>query len=182
MNTPSFMNRAGQNGLALLIGLVLLIVLSITALVAMQLVANQNRVAGNAWGQDMGRATGEGALGYAETQLLNGAVLEDFAANTNGAYTFDAMNVPQWAEPASTFPWTGSDVLGGGPVFNNSSYTKSTASVVAEQLPSVAKPGQSMCSSSYGCNGGLLQVFRITAKAVGPDGKLPVMLQATSVQ
>lgn len=179
MNAPLRTRRTGQEGVALLIGLVLLIVLSLTALVAMQLVANQNRIAANAWGSDMGRATAEAALGYSETQLLNGAVLEDFASNTNGAYTFDPFDVPQWGQPA--FAWTGSNVLGGGSVFNNSQYPKSTAAVVIEQLPSVAAPGQSLCSSSYGCNGGMLQVFRVTAKAVGPDGKLPVMVQDTSV-
>ncbi|MGH8191068.1 MAG: pilus assembly PilX family protein [Rhodanobacteraceae bacterium] len=180
MNAPSFERRARQHGVALLVGLVLLIVLSITALVAMQLVANQNRVAGNAWGSDMGRATGEGALGYAETQLLSGTVLEDFASDTNGAYTFNSIDVPQWAQPASTFAWTGSNVLGGASVFNNSSYTKSTATVIIEQLPSVVRPGDPACTGYGACN--LTKVFRVTAKAVGPDGKLPVMLQDTSFQ
>lgn len=182
MNAPSFTRHRGQHGLALLIGLVFVIVLSLTALVAMQLVSNQNRVAGNAWGAEMSRATGEGALGYAETRLLNGAVLADFASNTAGAYTFNAFDVPQWAQPASTFSWTGSNVLDGGASFNNSQYPKSTAAVVIEQLPAVAAPGQSLCNSGYGCNGGILKVFRATSHAVGPDGKFPVLVQDTSVQ
>jgi hypothetical protein len=130
----------------------------------------------------MARATGEGGLGFGESLLLNGAVLEDFASNTNGAYTFAPFSVPQWAQPASVFPWTGANVLGGGSIFNNSQYPHSTAAVIVEQLPSVAAPGQSMCGSAYGCNGGITQVFRVTSRAVGPDGKLPVLVQDTSVQ
>lgn len=176
MNAPSRPRRGCQNGVALLIGLVLLIVLSITALVAMQLVSNQNRVAGNAWGEQMSLATGEGALGNAETQLLNGSL--NFASGTSGAYVFDWNSVPQWAQ--SGFAWSGTTVLAGG-AYNNATYPQSIAQVVVEQLPAVAAPGQSMCASSYGCNGGTLQVFRITSHAVGPDGKLPVLLQDTSV-
>lgn len=176
---PTLPNPGGrEDGAALLIGLVLLIVLSIVAMVAMQLVSNQNRVAANAWGAQMSLATGEGALGTAETALLNGAITEDFALNANGAYTFDWYAVPQWAQ--STFVWNGSDVLAGA-AYQNSQYPRSTAEVIAEQLPAVAAPGQSLCASSYGCNGGTLQVFRVTARAIGPDGKMPVLLQDTSV-
>lgn len=179
MNAYSRVGRGAQRGMALVISLVLLIVLSLTALAAMKFVATQSRVASNSWNAQMSLATGEGALVTAENQLLSGVTPRDFAANAHGAYRLDWNNVPQWAQ--SGFAWSGSNVLP-AVIFSNSLYPKSTAHVVAEQLPSVAAPGQSLCGSAYGCNGGILHVFRVTANAVGPDGKLPVLLQDTSVE
>lgn len=179
MNATAIIRHRGQAGFALFVGLVLLIVLSIIALVAMQLVANQNRLASAAWAAQMGLTTSEGALINGQNQVLNGAVLNGFSLNTNGTYTFNWSSLPQWAQPA--FSWIGSGILPSGS-YTNSAYSQSTAQVIIEQLPSVAAPGQSFCSSSYGCNGGILQVFRVTANGVGPDGTTPVLLQDTSVQ
>lgn len=171
-----------QHGVALLIGLVLLIVLSIMAMVAMQLVSSQNRVASGAWNAQMSLATGEGALGNAETALLNGAV--SFATDADGDYVFNATEVPVWADP--DFAWTGNNVVSGasftnGVAFANTDYPQSKAEVVVEQLPAVVAPGQSMCVG-YSCNSGSIEVFRVTAHAVGPDGKMPVLVQDTSEQ
>lgn len=177
MNAPSFQHRSGHRGVALLIGLVLLIVLTIVALVAMQLVSNQNRIAGNAWGEQMSLATGEGALGNAETALLSGTL--NFAGGASGQYIFAPPTAPQWSNPA--FNWNAAANVLAGAGFTNSQYPKSSAQAIVEQLPAVAGPGQSMCVG-YNCSGGTVQVFRVTTKAVGPDGKLPAIVQDTSVQ
>jgi type IV pilus assembly protein PilX len=177
MNAPSLTRRSGQRGVALLIGLVLLIVLTIVALVAMQLVSNQSRVAANAWGEQMSLATGEGALGNAESQLLSGAL--NFASGTDGQYIFNPATAPQWSDPA--FNWNVAANVLAGAGFANSQYPKSSAKAIVEQLPAVAGPGQSMCVG-YNCSGGTVQVFRVTVNSVGPDGKLPAIVQDTSVQ
>lgn len=177
MNAHTFQRCRGERGVALLIGLVLLIVLTIVALVAVQLVSNQNRVAGNAWGEQMSLATGEGGLGTADTALLSGTL--DFASGTDGQYVFNSTAIPQWSDPAFNWNLTANVLAGYG--FTNSQYPKSAAKVIVEQLPAVAAPGQSMCVG-YNCSGGTIQVFRITANAVGPDGKLPAVVQSTTVQ
>lgn len=182
MNASAHPFRTTQHGVALLIGLVLLIVLSIMAMVAMQLVSSQNRVASSAWNAQMSLATGEGALGSAETALLTGAI--SFATDADGDYVFDSTLVPVWAQTG--FDWSGNNVVSGasfanGVAFANTQFPQSKAEVVVEQLPAVVAPGQSMCVG-YSCNSGNIEVFRVTAHAVGPDGKLPVLVQDTSEQ
>ncbi len=177
MTAHSFECRSGERGVALLVGLVLLIILTIAALVAVQLVSIQNRVAGNAWGEQMSLATGEGGLGTADSALLGGTL--NFASGTDGQYVFNPAALPQWSDPAFNWNLTANVLAGYG--FSNSQYPKSSAKVIIEQLPAVAAPGQSMCVG-YNCSGGTIQVFRITANAVGPDGKLPAVVQSTVVQ
>lgn len=177
MNAYTLGRRGGQRGVALLVGLVLLIVLTIVALVAVQLVSNQNRVAGNAWGEQMSLATGEGGLGTADSALLGGTL--NFASGTDGQYIFNAAAIPQWSDPAFNWNLTANVLAGYG--FANSQYPKSSAKVIVEQLPAVAAPGQSMCVG-YNCSGGTIQVSRITANAVGPDGRLPAVVQSTVTQ
>lgn len=179
MNTSFSSASARQHGVALIVSLILLLALSIGALVTMQLIANQNHVAGNSWSSQMSLATGEGALVNGEFQLLTGTAGADAAANANGSYLFNVTIAPQWAQ--SGFSWSGSNVLAGAG-YTNSAYSASTGQVIVEQLPAVASKGHGQCYSSYGCNGGTLQVFRVTAHAVGPDGKLPALVQSTSLQ
>ncbi|HEU0277946.1 MAG TPA: hypothetical protein VFQ95_09015 [Rhodanobacteraceae bacterium] len=178
MTMHPFAHRRAARGAALLVGLVLLLVLTLTALIAMQLVSSQNRVASSAWAAQMSLDTGEAALSTAETALLNGTVLGNFAANAGGTYTLDPFTAPDWSLPG--FTWSGTNVLTAA-TFANSQYPQSVADVIVEQLPTVAAPGQSLCNG-YGCNGGILQVFRVTSRAVGPDGKLVSVVQDTSVQ
>lgn len=169
--------RRAAHGAALLVGLVLLLVLTLTALIAMQLVSSQNHVASAAWSAQMSLDTGEAALSTAENSLLGGTLTGNFAADSGGTYTLNASDAPQWA--LSTFAWTGTNVLAADS-FTNTQYPKSVANVVVEQLPSVAAPGESMCTG-YGCSGGVLKVYRVTARAVGPDGNAPTLVQDTSV-
>lgn len=168
-----------ERGVALIVSLILLLVLSIGALVTMQVITNQNHVAGNAWSDQMSLATGEGALVNGEMQLLTGSAGANAVANANGSYTFNAASVPQWAQAG--FSWSGSNVISAA-TYSNSAYSASTGQVIVEQLPAVASKGHGQCYSSYGCNGGTLQVFRVTAHALGPDGKLPTLVQSTSLQ
>lgn len=179
MNVRPPVHRRAARGAALLVGLVLLVVLTLTALIAMQLVSSQNRVASSAWSAQMSLDTSEAALSTAETALLNGTTLGNFSANSNGTYTLDPFTAPDWAQPS--FAWTTTNVLTSA-TFTNSEYPKSVANAIVEQLPSVAAPGQSLCSQAYGCNGGTLKVFRVTSRAVGPDGKLVSVVQDTSVE
>lgn len=179
MTTHRLAHRGPAKGAALLVGLVLLLVLTLTALIAMQLVSSQNHVANSAWSAQMSLDTGEAALSTAETALLNGTVLGNFAADAGGTYTLDPFTAPDWSLPG--FAWSGTNVLAAAS-FANSQYPQSVANAIVEQLPSVAAPGQSLCSATYGCNGGTLKVFRVTSRAVGPDGKLVSVVQDTSVQ
>lgn len=164
---------AGQRGFVLLTALVMLLVLTLIALVAMSFEANQARVAGNTANAQIAFETAEGALRVAEGNLLSStyAANQFVVGGTNGLYLFNPVSAPIWSQ-AST--WAGTNVIVSG--FTGQSAT--AALVVIEQLPSVSLPGQNLASIQYGGGSPPARVYRITARAVGFNGKAPVMVQS----
>lgn len=163
-----------QRGFVLLTALVLLLVLTLAALVAMVYQANQARVAGNTANAQISFETAEGALRIAEGQLLTGAYtgVPFTTAGNNGLYLFNPLQAPLWTNPST---WSGS-----GTTFAStfSGLSSAAPQVMIEQLPSVAMPGQSLASVQYGGGVQTVNVYRITVRAVGANGKAPVMVQS----
>lgn len=174
MNLPRGQRRlSGPRGFVLLTALIMLLVLTLIALVAMSFEANQARVAGNTANAQISFETAEGALRIVEGNLLSST----YAANqfvlggSNGLYLFDPTQPPVWSLSST---WTGNNVIASG--FTGQSAT--AALVVIEQLPSVSLPGQNLASIQYGGGSPPARVYRITARAVGANGKAPVLVQS----
>lgn len=157
--------RASQRGAVLLTTVILLIVLTLGALAAVSMNSTQTRVATNSADNQVAYQTAEGALGEAEKNLIAGAYSpSSFVANTNGLYVLDPAATPVWANP-SIWTTTGATIQG----FQGGS--SAGAQYVIEKLPPVTMPGQSMKTP--------VQVYRITARALGKSGRSPVILQST---
>lgn len=157
--------RLSQRGAVLLTTVMLLVLLTILALAAVSMNSTQTRVATNSADYQVAYQTAEGALSQAQNNLIGGTYTASaFAANTNGLYVFDPAAAPVWAN--SSIWATSSAVI---PGFQGGSSTG--AQYLIEKLPPVTKPGQSLKTP--------VQVYRITARAVGKSGRSPVVLQST---
>ena len=157
--------RSPQRGAVMITTVILLILLTLSALAAMTMNGTQTRVATNSADNQVAYQTAEGALSAAASQLLAGTYsASEFAANTNGLYVFDATAAPVWASAAV---WSRSEAV----IQSFQGGSSATAHFVIEKLPPVSMPGQNMKAST--------QIYRITARAVGASGRSPVILQST---
>ncbi len=175
MNMPrTGSTHARAGGFVLLTALVMLLVLTLAALVAIVYQANQARVAGNTANAQISFETAEGALRIAEGAMLSGQYVNVpfTVAGNNGLYLFDPASTPVWAASST---WSSSGTTMASPYQGLSS---AAPQVVIEQLPSVAMPGQSIASVQYGGGVQPSRVYRITARAVGANGKAPSMVQS----
>ncbi len=163
-----------SSGFVLLTALVMLLVLTISALVAMVYQANQARVAGNTANAQISFETGEGALRIAEGALLSGQYVNSpfTTAGNGGLYLFNPQATPVWAQSAT---WSGSGTTMASPYQGLSG---AVPQIVIEQLPSVAMPGQNVASMQYGGGVQPSRVYRITVRALGANGKAPTMVQS----
>lgn len=92
MNTPTLPRC--QNGAALLVGLLLLLVLSLLGVTAMQASTVQERLAGNTRDLNTAFQAAEAALREGESLLMLATVPNPVGAN--GWYRFDMAGKPHW--------------------------------------------------------------------------------------
>lgn len=159
--------RSSQRGAVLLTTVILLVLLTILALAAVSMNSTQTRVATNSADNLVAYQTAEAALNQAETALISGSYT-GFGLNTQGLYTFTPGSTPLWAANLSTASWwqSATNAIQG---FQGGS--SQPAAFVIELMPPVIKPGQGMKA--------VVNVYRITARAVGTSGQSPVVLQST---
>ena len=161
-----------QRGFVLLTALVMLLVLTLIALVAMTFESNQARVAGNTANAQIAYETADGALRVAEGNLLAGL----YQAGTSGVYQFVNVTSPLWLPSSTTWTTSGGYIDSG---FAGGS--SQDARIIVEQLPSVSANGgcmSSACASGYGGSGPPQRVYRISSYAVGANGKSVVVVQS----
>ncbi len=166
--TPEF-KPARQRGIALIMGLMFLVVLTLLGMAAMRGTILEERMAGNARDRDLAFQAAEAALRAAEQQIT-GAVLPAFAAGT--AYTpriADGTLNDYWQ---NTHVWdnTQSVALGWNP-----DGTNAAPRYVIEELGVTAGGG------TGGLGVGALNdegVYRVTARGVGSSANTVVILQA----
>jgi Tfp pilus assembly protein PilX len=162
-STP--LRRSPARGLVLPTVLIMLLILSVAAVVLAEQISSQTRMAGNSANMDTTLQAAEATLRDGANALINGNVTEaQLRGNAAGLYYFNAANynastpVPwqsatAWAAVAAdTVAWSGS--------------SKIQRKYMIEELPPVVSPG-----------GSTQKAYRITAQAIGLDGKTVVMLQ-----
>ena len=152
-----------QNGSVLIITLIVLLMLTIMAVSEVSFNSTQTRIATNTGDKQVAFQTAQGALNTATNNLLANNHT-NFTANTNGLYLFSASNPPLW----STINWSSASSV----IMSFQGRSSAQAAYFIEQLPSVIQPGQDFNSAS-------VYVYRITARAVGASGQVPVILQST---
>jgi Tfp pilus assembly protein PilX len=163
--------KSSQRGVVLVSAILMLLVLTVIALLAMALPAVQTRVAANTANAQIAFATTDGTARYAQA-VLAGAIPTKaaFIADAGGLYFFDpiAFPVPRWA------PWPGAAVV--SPFSGGSS---APGTYIAEELHPIRLPGQSAAATGYGHAGLNPRVLRVTAQAVGASGTTVDLVQGT---
>ncbi len=157
-------SRHQQRGSVLIITVILVLLLTILGLGTVSLNTMQTRIATNSADAQMSFQTAEGVLNQAQSKLIAGDyAYANFVAGDNGLYLFDPAVVPVW----TTIDWSNASAA----ISSFQGKSSMPGAYIIELLPSFVRPGQSLKR--------MTRVFRVTARAVGPSGGAPVLLQST---
>lgn len=157
---------ARMSGVVLPTILVFLLILSIAAVVLVEQISSQTRMAANSANMSAALQAAEATLQSASSQIVAGAYVEaQFRGNANGLYFFNALNY----SATNPVPWqtaAGWATAIHDPVALVGDKTKQRRFII-EELPAVISPG-----------GSSQKAFRITARVIGADNQTVVMLQS----
>ncbi len=161
-------NISQQRGMALMMGLIFLVVLTLLGMAAMRGTLLEERMAGNARDRDLAFQAAEAGLRAGE-QVLGGAVLPAFATGT--AYTPRITEGTQTAYWQETHDWDGASTqLAVAP-----NDTAEAPRFVLEELnASPAAGGGGVGIGALGTS----TTYRVTARGVGRNPNTVVILQA----
>ena len=175
-----------QQGFALVVALILLLVLTLLGLAAAQSTSLEERMAGNYRNHTLAFQAAEAGVRAAQACVNSGvAACSGFASNANGVYLFNpdappppsTATIPLWNVPGfwTTAGNTLSYTNAGGSNFAN---VASQPQILIEQMPPVAQPGGNIGTQQYGGGAPGIQLYRITVLGTGGDNSANVMLQA----
>lgn len=176
LQTPQLRGR--QEGMALIISLVLLTILTIGVMATARSISVSTRLATNVQTQNIAIQTADGTAKNAQGLIAQGAIAPTgYSGNANGQYVFNPQNPPVWAPS----PWLATPLnWSSATQAKQSSFGTLPAKIgafVVEQLPPVIQKGENAGSSVYGTSRGQTSVYRVTARAVGPDGNRVATIQ-----
>ena len=169
MRTPT---AHTQNGSALIIGLIFLILLTVVGVTAMQSTTLEEKMAGNQRDRNVAFQAAETALRDAEMFLS--ATVPVFAANCAGGLCTTAGTIPDLA----TYTWSDGNYLAYG--VNPS---PAASMVPPTQIPNVDQQPRyfivdlGVTIPMAGCGGGAAQGFRIIARGWGQNINTQVTLE-----
>lgn len=155
-----------QQGVALIVVLVMLLIITLVGVSAMQSTTLQERMAGNLRDQTLAFNMSEAALRDAEVYLQQNSIGK-FDGSSTGLFYSSANNVPDWSN-ASTTSW----VVRSGTV----SEVVQQPDYIIEELPPVYDTTQSASADTP------LQeppIYRITARGYGSTDGSSTVLQTT---
>lgn len=169
---------AAQQGMALFLALVILLIITILGVSGLQTTTLEERMAANARDRDLAFQAAEAALRDAE-RYLQSAVLNEFG-NSNGHYQLNAANRPRWH---------GDDRREGNGVITFSA-NRPGPGAQASPLPVVARQPEYFIeeypatlpeggSLEAGVAADTLEFYRVTARGFGGREATTVVLQTT---
>ena len=159
-----------------MVALIFMLVIIIVGLAGSMQARLRMHVTSNSLSSEIALQGAESALRQSFSAMLTGSFdTANYSANTNGFYALNAASAPVWQQNANSASfWTNTQ----NAVQSFQGNSQYPAAYVVEKLPNTITAGQSLGNTnSYGqaSNG---EVFRVTARAVGPQGQSPVILQA----
>ena len=178
MQLPNRKLNRKQQGIALFISLVLLLVLTLIGVSSVQTTSLEERMARNAHDSVLAFQAAESALRQAETWMLaNTPVPGDFSnGGTDGLWTTAPFGVaPRWEDNAA---WTGSGSNAVGVAMQN---VKSQPRFMIEYVATVEQINNPY-ETGRGAGSALqenINVFRVTALGVGGSDSARVLLQSS---
>lgn len=162
--------RRTESGAALVVALIFLLVMTLTAVVAMRTTTLEERMAGNARDRDKAFQAAEAALRDAENRLDPPPAISQFTNNSDGWYHFANNQAPAW---------NANGTFAGG---TSLTYQANTLSGLASQPTYLVEEQQrARCpgdSTRVGSIESLPRIFRITAQGVGGDANTTVVLES----
>lgn len=153
-------------GIVLPTVLIFLLILSVAAVVLVEQISSQTRMAGNNANTGMSVQVAEAVLRTAAAQVVAGAYTEaQYRANASGLYYFNAANYSTTTKVPwqTTAGWATAKSL---TTSFGSGDSSTTRQYMIEELPDVITPG-----------GSKQKAYRITARVTGADNQTVVMLQ-----
>lgn len=171
-----FVSAHGQHGVALVLALVFLVILTILGVAAMNSSNLQEKMAGNQKDKNLafqaaetGLTAGENLVGSAIT--IN-AVVAAATVTNDGLHKPSTTSTPAWDD--STGVWAGSDIR----TYAGLTKVASQPRYIIEDLGQIEDPGASLTvSQNYKSTG--KNLFRITSRGVGGTPSAVVMVQST---
>jgi type IV pilus assembly protein PilX len=184
---PAGLTRPRQSGVALIVALIMLLLITLIGLAAARSQTMEMRMTVNTQNRELAVQSAEAALRFAEDGIASG-IYTDFSGGTAGLYQFNALATtpPAYMCISGWLNYAGANCAGtayatvspGPPPLPIAGVTTpQAASVLIEELPPVAASG-----NSIGFNEPNKQppqvVIRITAQGYGADGTSSVRLQS----
>ncbi|MET3118312.1 type IV pilus assembly protein PilX [Undibacterium sp. GrIS 1.8] len=162
---PNFLWRqTAQRGSVLIMSIILILLLTVIGLGMISLNGTQTKIAANSADALIAFQTAEGVLNQAQTLVSSGIYtvnnFSETSPSNTGLYVVQPGNAPLW----TTIDWTTNSAVAS---FQGSA--KTPGAYIIELLPPFFSKGN---------NKRKILAFRITARAVGPSGNTPVMLQS----
>ncbi len=173
MSQP-YKNSNREQGAAMVIALVMLLVLTLLATASARMTLMEERMTGNTQDRTIAFQAAEAGLraGEAEAQL---PILPDFAVNASGLYESAIPgNTPVW----KAVNWDDSSAVlsFAGMATAPGMLPESSSRYVIEQLPRVSTPGESLAVDTSVDEA---TFYRVTSRGVGVGGNAVVTLQTT---
>jgi len=177
---------AQQRGIALVIALIFLLILTIFGVTAMSTTALEEKMAGNTKERNVAFQSAESALRLAEDWVSAQLTMPTFPNKGNGLWSISTTGVPSWDQVnwAATgspeyvaYPGTPGTTVSSGLLYG----VKTQPKYIVEELGEIPeKGGSAVAGTGYGgAGGGKLKVYRITARGTGGNDFAQVMLQST---
>lgn len=131
---------AREKGMALIMSLILLCILTVGVMVSTRSITTQTRLAANLLSGDVAAQIAEGTNRAAEGLLSRGQLAALIKANSNGLYFFNTLIDPQWSGWGSAAPidWSNSATAKQSTYIGNS---PTYGAYIVEQLPDVVGGG-----------------------------------------
>jgi type IV pilus assembly protein PilX len=169
--------RQRQAGVALIVALIMLLLITLIGLAAARNQGLETRMASNTQNRNKALQNAETGLRNAEDGLQQG-IYKDFTGNTGGLFALapNATTLPQYL-CITTWPiYANATLPGCGATATATTLTSTDAGInahfqfIIEQLPSVVSAGGSISTCQYNCGTPPVQVYRITSYGYGTGG------------
>ncbi len=176
INRNHRLQRASQKGVALVMSMVFLLILTLIGVAAMSTSALEERMAGNMVDKNYALQAAESALLAGELWIINQGVLPGFSPPqpNDGLHLPSTGQYPVWDE--TTGVWAGTDVIN----YVGLGKVKTQPKFIIEYM------GKSPTSKAKGTGSGYgaasnpeIDVFRITARGTGGTNDAVTMVQST---
>jgi type IV pilus assembly protein PilX len=167
-----------QRGMALVMALIFLLLLTILGVTTMNTSSLEERMANNSKDRGLAFQASDSALLTGESWIANQVIMPIFDESVlnDGLHLPATTNTPVWSDAGSINVWTGNDFM------TDSSLTKvaSSPKVIIEDLGPVRDAKDSIKASNTYSGG--MNAFRVTSRGVGSTPLASVMVQSVYVR